>query len=83
MTVAEVLANATNRGGFTPEEVAVLAADPHTCRMPLLVRCDGWRFQAAAQDVLKLVALVESGFDHADDYVRDVSLPADDCTGGG
>lgn len=37
---------------------------------PVLVRCDGCRFSAPAQDIVHIITLIEKG----GDYVRDVSL---------
>lgn len=39
---------------------------------PVLVRCGGCRFTAAAQDVAHLVGIIER---EASDYVRDLSFP--------
>ena len=70
-------------GFLSSAEVAQLAAHPSSRLWPLLVRCGGCRFVAAAQDVRHLIALVESGRDGdgcagdgSGDYVRDVSFPA-------
>lgn len=43
----------------------------HDRLVPVLVRCGGCRFTCAAQDVERLVLLVEMG----GEYVRDVSVP--------
>ena len=70
----EVLHAAVTLGcGFlSHEDVAVVAADPMTRLMPLLVRCGGCRFLAPAQDVATLIRYVDAG----GDYCRDVSVPA-------
>ena len=63
-----------DRAGFLTEaDVAAIAADPATRLTKLLVRCQGGRFLAPAQDVAHFISIIEaSGLDH----VRDVSLPA-------
>ena len=55
------------RKGDLPEVVTLSRLEP------LLVRCDGCRFTAPAQDVAHLIEIIER--DGAD-YVRDVSFPA-------
>ncbi len=65
----------SEHAGFLQEsDVAMLAADPSTRLQPLLVRCGGCRFTAPAQDVLRLIRAVEAT---GEEYVRDVSLPAE------
>jgi hypothetical protein len=63
-----------DRGGFlTEDDVAKIAADPTTRLTCLLVRCDGGRFMAPAQDVKHFIAIIE----RTDmDRVRDVSVMA-------
>jgi hypothetical protein len=58
-------------GFVSKPEVEALAAHPVSRLWPLLVRCGGSRFVAAAQDVATLIAAVEA----SGDYVRDVSFP--------
>jgi hypothetical protein len=60
-------------GFVTTAELAQLAATPASRLWPLLVRCGGCRFIAAAQDVQHLCAIIQAD---GRDYVRDVSFPA-------
>ncbi len=81
----EVMAKATlERFGFlTSAEVAEIAADPETRLTRLLVRCGGGRFLAPAQDISHFIGIIERDAQRAEapgegnDYIRDVSVPAD------
>jgi hypothetical protein len=64
---------ATACGFLTPTDVRMLAADVRTRLQLVLVRCGGCRFTAPAQDVQRLIDIIER---EGRDYVRDVSLPA-------
>lgn len=62
----------TTRNPFlTESDVAALAKNQETRLTLLLVRCDGGRFIAPAQDVEHFIQLIERD---GGDYVRDVSL---------
>lgn len=72
------------RCGFLREEdIKAIAADSETRLTLILVRCDGGRFLAPAQDVEHFDKIISQTIPtlRADqwetDYVRDVSLPAD------
>lgn len=65
---------AEETGGFLRvTDIAMVAADPATRLRALLVRCGGCRFVAPAQDVLRLIRLIEAT---GEEYARDVSIPA-------
>jgi hypothetical protein len=70
-------------GFLTVQDVRAVAEDARTRLTLLLVRCQGCRFLAPAQDVAHLVAIIEQSSactcatgGHSDG-VRDVSLPAE------
>jgi hypothetical protein len=71
MNARETILAAQSRFGFLNSgEVKVLATDPDTRLMPLLVRMGGCRFTAPAQDVSRIIDALEA----AGDYCRDVAL---------
>lgn len=59
-------------GFLTESDVALVASDPCTQLNVLLVRCQGGRFMAPAQDVAHFITLIERA---GGDSVRDVSIP--------
>lgn len=75
MTLSELLLQTVNEnGGFLLSLDVARMAKLDRLRQ-LLVRMNGCRFVAAAQDVQHIVDLIEST---GKDYVRDVSLPGND-----
>jgi hypothetical protein len=65
--------------GFLQEEDIIVLADLDRL-FPVLVRCGGGRFTAAAQDVIHFIRIVT---DEGTDYVRDVAVLATDWAGAG
>ncbi len=73
-------------GFLTEAQVAAIAADPETSLTLLLVRCGGGRFLAPADQVQHFIDIIEQHAEYVSyrtdrttkmsDYVRDVSLPA-------
>ncbi len=74
MTTGQHILNeaACDYGFLNETKVAVVAADPATHLIPLLVRFGGFRCVVPANQVAAMIATVERG----GDYVRDVSIPA-------
>ena len=70
MTTMEEI-RARRHGFVTSQDMAEIVTINRL--QPLLVRCGGCRFQAPAQDVARLIRLVEAT---GEEYVRDVSFPA-------
>ena len=73
------------QGFITTAQLATLAQLDRL--RPVLVRCGGGRFTAAAQDAAHFIGIIERDFAqtrddreamHLSDYLRDVSLPATD-----
>lgn len=68
----DVWAEVRAAGGFITEDTLPRIVEAERLKL-LLVRCGGCRFLAPAQDVAKLIRIVEA---EGSDYVRDVSVPS-------